>query len=218
MNKHLRSPVFVALFGFCFVILVGLFSHAHAYPVIQEIYYDAPGSDKEDIFTEIYGDPGMSLDGWSLQGVNGADGSDYRTIKLSGAVIPSDGLLVIATSQATGDVFLNRDFTANVDWQNGPDAVVIRDPSNNVVDAVGYGSSKFFPQWAYEVMTAPDVADGSSIARLGLGQDTDNNSDDFLEITNPIPGAGSSVPIPGAIWLLGTGLIGLVGVMRKLKE
>jgi predicted extracellular nuclease len=146
MNKYLRSPIFVALLGFCFVIMVGLFSHAHAYPVIQEIYYDAPGSDKEDIFTEIYGDPGMSLDGWSLLGVNGTDGSIYRTIKLSGAVIPSDGLLVIATDHAADDVLLNnRDFTANVDWQNGPDAVVIRDPSNNVVDAVGYGSSEYLP-------------------------------------------------------------------------
>jgi hypothetical protein len=67
-------------------------------------------------------------------------------------------------------------------------------------------------------MTAPDVPGGSSIARRGLGQDTNNNSDDFLEITNPIPGIGSSVPIPGAIWLLGSGLIGLVGIMRKLKE
>jgi hypothetical protein len=29
---------------------------------------------------------------------------------------------------------------------------------------------------------------------------------------------GSSVPIPGAVWLLGSGLIGLVGFRKKLKK
>ena len=28
----------------------------------------------------------------------------------------------------------------------------------------------------------------------------------------------SEVPIPGAVWLLGSGLIGLVGIRRKLKN
>jgi hypothetical protein len=29
---------------------------------------------------------------------------------------------------------------------------------------------------------------------------------------------GSAVPIPGAIWLLGSGLVGLVGIRRRFKS
>ena len=28
----------------------------------------------------------------------------------------------------------------------------------------------------------------------------------------------SSIPIPGAVWLLGSGLIGIVGIRRKYKK
>jgi hypothetical protein len=31
-------------------------------------------------------------------------------------------------------------------------------------------------------------------------------------------GEGAVVPIPGAVWLLGTGLIGLIGARRKFKN
>jgi hypothetical protein len=30
--------------------------------------------------------------------------------------------------------------------------------------------------------------------------------------------AASAIPIPGAVWLLGTGLIGLVGIRRRVKQ
>jgi hypothetical protein len=31
------------------------------------------------------------------------------------------------------------------------------------------------------------------------------------------PGGGNVVPLPGAVWLLGSGLLGLIGLRRKLK-
>ena len=96
---------------------------ASAGPIIHEVFYDAVGSDTGQVFTEIYGETGMSLSGWSLVGINGSGGSPYRTIDLTGAVIPADSLLVIAQSSATPLLAGLRDFVANVDWQNGPDAV-----------------------------------------------------------------------------------------------
>ena len=74
---------------------------ASAGPIIHEVFYDAVGSDTGQVFTEIYGEAGMSLSGWSLVGINRSSGSPYRTIDLTGAVIPADSLLLIAQSSAT---------------------------------------------------------------------------------------------------------------------
>ncbi|MCW8887196.1 MAG: hypothetical protein OQK12_18365, partial [Motiliproteus sp.] len=54
-------------------------SLAIATPVIQEVYYDLPGSDASGVFTEIYADPGLSLNDWQLVGINGSTGLPYRT-------------------------------------------------------------------------------------------------------------------------------------------
>ncbi len=67
---------------------------------------------------------GMLLDGWSLVGINGTNGNAYLTIDLAGAVIPADGVFVVATASANAAIALAIDWVANVDWQNGPDAVL----------------------------------------------------------------------------------------------
>jgi hypothetical protein len=46
---------------------------------------------------------------------------------------------------------------------------------------------------------------------IGLGIDAETTINDFQITGNP-------VPIPGAVWLLGSGLIGLVKFRRKLKK
>ena len=69
---------------------------------IHEVLYDGPGTDADDAFTEIVGSPGFSLDGWRLVGINGGNGEIYRDLDLTGAVIPADSILVIATSNAAG--------------------------------------------------------------------------------------------------------------------
>ena len=115
---------------------------ADAGPIIQELYYDAAGGpDSAGVFTELFGTPGMPLIGWSLVGVNGSTGLPYRTIDLTGAVLPADGLLLIASTSAAVTLAALRDFTANVDWQNGPDAVRLLDPTSTVIDAVQYGNA-----------------------------------------------------------------------------
>ena len=83
--------------------------------VIQEVLYDGPGADAPSVFTELFGTPGMSLDNYTLVGINGRFGTSYRTISLTGAVIPADGVLVIATGDANASLALVRDLTANVD-------------------------------------------------------------------------------------------------------
>ena len=77
-------------------------SRAAAAPIIHEVFYDATGSDSGLVFTELFGEAGVGLDGWTLVGINGGTGLSYRTVDLTGAIFPSDGLLVIAQSTAAG--------------------------------------------------------------------------------------------------------------------
>jgi hypothetical protein len=58
-------------------------------PIIQEVFYDVSGTDSGEMFTEIFGLARMSLDDWSLVGINGGTGLPYRTLDLIGAIIPS---------------------------------------------------------------------------------------------------------------------------------
>ena len=156
---------------------------------IHEVLYDGPGTDGDDAFIEIVGAPGSSLDGWRLVGINGSNGDLYRDLDLSGAVIPADSILVIATSSAAGAVLEERDFVANVDWQNGPDAVQLRDSTDTIVDALQYGDAGEFN--AGEGTPAVNASSGQSLSRDRASTDTDDNLSDFSPLDTPTPGSPS---------------------------
>jgi len=161
-------------------------------PIIQEVFYDALGPDRSSVFTELYGIPGTSLAGWTLVGVNGANGKPYRTLDLTGAVIPMDGLLVIATVSTIGTLLAVRDFVANVDWQNGPDAVLLYDPFGGLADALQYGSAGTHNSGAGA--PAPDPPAGLGLTRDALSTDTGDNARDFFA-SPPTPGFRAA-PVP----------------------
>jgi hypothetical protein len=54
--------------------------------------------------------------------------------------------------------------------------------------------------------------DEYSLAEAGTPYDADNQPQNIYELDTV------TVPIPGAVWLLGTGLIGLIGLRRKLSR
>ena len=179
---------------------------AGAVPValINEVLYDGPGSDADDVFTELFGTPGLNLNGWSLTGTNGADGSVYRTIDLTGGIFPADGIFLIATASA---LFTGVDLFANVDWQNGPDSIQLLDNTGTIVDALQYGDAGAFN--AGEGSPAVDVSAGQSLSRDVFGTNTDNNLADFSVLDSPTPGTGpvvTQVPEPRTFWLMVAGL------------
>ncbi|HKK13346.1 MAG TPA: hypothetical protein VKA14_01660 [Gammaproteobacteria bacterium] len=182
-------------------------------PMIAELLADATGSDSGHAFVELFGRPGASLAGLSLVGVNGSTGSDYKTTALEGA-IPADGVFVVADDDAGSTAVPNADLLADVDFQNGPDSVQLRDASG-VLDAVGYGDFSGGAVFAGEGGAAPAPAAGSSLARLTLA-DTDDNGADFSVLSAPTPGSVpvSAVPVPPALWLFGSGL-GMLMVRRR---
>lgn len=123
-----RSPPLPHRNPTCFILalgtLLGLLAApaANALPILSEVMYDGPSTDGDDVFTEIDGLLGTDFTGWTLVGLTGGTGLVDRTVSLTGAVIPSDGLLVVATAAAAGAVLAARDFVGSVDGHNGPDA------------------------------------------------------------------------------------------------
>lgn len=200
---------------FMVILLVNTFaSSSAALPIIQEVFYDPAGVDTDDVFTEIYGAPGMSLDGWILQGINGIGGGVYRTVSLTGGVIPADGIFLIVTATAVPGLAAIADFVGNVDWQNGADAVQLLDPTSTVVDALQYGDAG--ANNAGEGTPAMDVAAGFSLSRDAFGTDTNDNATDFIALASPTPGVGPApVPEPGTASLVISGLAILAARARR---
>jgi len=109
-----------------------------AQTIISELLYDATGTDNGNVFVELFGTPGTVLDGWLLEGVNGADGSVYRSVVLAG-VIPADGVFLIGDDSGDGSTLVSdADLVLEIDFQNGPDSVVQRNGAT-VLDAAWRG-------------------------------------------------------------------------------
>lgn len=120
--------------------------------LINEVDADQVGSDTLE-FVELVGASGTSLDGYFLVFFNGGDANNasYRTIDLSGQVIPSSGFFVVGSAYVT-NVNLNFDVDNNA-IQNGADAIALYQgnvadypngtaPSlTGLVDALVYGTA-----------------------------------------------------------------------------
>lgn len=174
--------------------------------VINEVYYDAPGSDNGQVFVELYGPAGTDISGWKIQGIEGTTSSPSTCNSQSftfpaNTLIPNDGFVVVADGDGTGvTTVANADFIDdNFDLENGPDAVQLLDAQGSYVDAVAYGPIDTTPgplsacngqQW-YEGNPARDVFAPLSIERCPQGADSNDNAADFKPNV-PSPGEGRS--------------------------
>ena len=133
---------------------------------INEIHYENLRKDVDE-FVEVAGPASTDLTGWMLIGYNGATGSIYRTIQLSG-VIPDQG-------GSTGTLAF--DFPR---LQNGsPDGVALVDANQALVEFISYEGafSAINGPAAGTVSTDIGVAEsnstplGQSLQRHGIGSD-----------------------------------------------
>ena len=158
-------------------------------PVINEIVYDPAGPDVGS-FIEILGPAGLDLTGYTLDAVNGSDGTVTAVATLSGHTIGASGYFVIAQdAMVVVPAGAAKIIKATADLQNGPDSVVL-EHGGSVVDALGYGSfamGQFFKGEKFSAMNT-----SASLCRYPNGKDTGDNSVDFL-VCAPTPGASNSI-------------------------
>ena len=129
-RNALRSAGARALAVLALLSCGGLSSAAAALPLIAEVFYDAVGSDDGQSFVELYGTPGMDLAGFTVEGINGANGAVTDSVMLSG-LIPLDGFFVVADDRGDGTTLVaNADLILDFDFQNGPDSSVSRDSTH----------------------------------------------------------------------------------------
>ncbi|MBM3287967.1 MAG: hypothetical protein FJY88_11550, partial [Candidatus Eisenbacteria bacterium] len=165
--------------------------------VINEILYDDASTDDVN-WVELKGTPGMSLSGYRVVGVDGATGCPtYQPISLTGYTMPADGYFVIAQSNLVPNYDL---VSTAANYQNGPDNVQLQygsDPNWTVVDALCYGTGGCF---AGEGSPATDPSADISLARCPNGNDTNDNSVDFVADNSPTPGTANDAscgpPVP----------------------
>lgn len=147
--------------------------------VLNEILYDPPGPDAGSEFVELYnpGPDSVALDGLSLWFVNGTDpGRPTEVWRADAGSLLPGGFLVVG-----GEDVPQRDRTADLGLQNGPDALLLR-RGVEIVDAVAWGDLPGVAEGA----PAPDVA-GRSLGRAPDGRDTGDNASDWREL-DPSPG------------------------------
>lgn len=180
---------------------------ASAQVMINEVFYDTQSTDDPNLmFTEIYGPAGTNLTGWTLVGINGNGGAEYRTVTLSGT-IPTDGYYVVGnTSSVTNvDYVCGGGTSAGVDWQNAGstegvdcDGIDLRDGDGALIDHLCYGTCANAGGCVGEGGTnAPDPFPStanpySHLARIPDHSDTDNNGTDWSASDTRTPGAPNS--------------------------
>ena len=201
---------------------------AQASIIINEIDYDQPGTDTSE-FIELFnsGTGDISLDGYFIDLINGGTSASYRSIDLTGFNIDSNGYFVIC-NDTTLVANCNYPFTTSTGWmQNGaPDAIALYD-GIGLLDSLSYeGDLAPFTEGT-ELTIGDSNSFIMSISRLPNGIDTNNNFLDFASGcitpgTVNISGTGdcsslstSPVPVPPAVLLFGSGLIGLAGLARR---
>jgi len=180
---------------------------------INEMHYDNDGGDVNEGI-EVAGSAGQDLSDWSIVLYNGNDGSSYNSIDLSGTI----------PDQQNGFGTL---FFSISGIQNGPDGMALVDNGDWVVQFLSYEGSFLATDGAASGLTSTDigVAEGSatladfSLQLFGSGQEYEDFSwtvDPVLNTRGGINTGQSFVPIPGAVWLLGSGLLGLVAFRKRM--
>jgi uncharacterized protein len=155
---------------------------ASATLVINEIDYDQPGIDSAE-FIELknVSDGSVSLEGYAVVLVNGANNQIYKDIPLPALEVAAGGYFVIC---GNAELVPNCDLVispaANLIQNGAPDAVAIL-LGAEVVDALSYTGSVAPP---YVEGSGVDLVDPGAVAHIGLsrfpdGVDTDQNNLDF---------------------------------------
>jgi hypothetical protein len=189
MAKNDCFKMTIAIAG---VFLLLAISSAHAAPVIQ-------------------------ADGTTVTGVKGLNvlGTDYNvTWALKTASQVYGGVYPVTTEGSAKSVLEELN-----DLLNGPGFVGPTGPDFENVRADDNADYKEY-YLAYATGNDGKANYVSTLVKFQVGWDTEPDADDIgRDTVPPVPFAVlTPVPIPAAVWLLGGGLIGLLGLRRKFRN
>ncbi len=197
LKGHIRNKVFPGYNSsnfniFCLMLLlIGVFapgvflipSLSAEGIVLNEIYYDHPGSDTGHEFVELYNtdEEAVNLNGFMIEFLDGRTGNPETYFRFTDNIYLAAGELIFAGGE---DCVPTPEFTAMCGLQNGADAVRLL-YNGSIVDLVGYGELNLSA--LYESNPAVDVDEGFSLSRKPDGRDSGNNNADFVP-SFPTPG------------------------------
>lgn len=207
--------------------------------VINEVFYDTlEASDVQSdgsssTFVELYGTPGLSLANYQIRLTSGADGSVYGTATLpADAALDGNGyaLLIMPLTDIPFFLLLATNvydvLPAIASGQdalgNGPDSLELLNASGTRADSVGYTryAGPGFSNMAHfrgEGSPALGVDSGRSLGRKGAGQDTQDNSADFISFF-PTPGFANADLVINEVYVNQPGADGQAGTMETFIE
>jgi len=196
--------------------VLALATAASAQVMLNEVYYDNPSTEDPNVlFTEIYGLPGTNLTGWTLVGINGSSGAEYRTVSLQGN-IPADGYYVVGNTASVPNVdyVCGGGASAGVDWQNAGyqaafdcDGVDLRNGDGELVDHLCYGTCATPGNCTGEGGTnagdydPPPTGPAKSLSRIPDHTDLGNDSINWVFRDPPTPGASNDGGAPCQPWI-----------------
>ena len=172
--------------------------------VISEVFYDTPGTDSDEEWIELFNAGGTTIDisGWTITDNNGT-GSTY-TYPGNASLAPGTFYTVASDRKGFKKLYSkNADKFASIPaLNNGGDALVLKDGSGTIIDAVAWegGASSGIPT-GWGSTSNPSSVTGSSIVRADIFVDTDSFSDWTTASGNGNPntqsdGAVSSEALP----------------------
>lgn len=147
--------------------------------LISEVFYDTPGNESKEEWVEIYNTTAqqIELNGWKLVDDNG-NGQSF-TFSNKHKISGHSFLTIAIDRKGFKDLYGKNadDFVSLPPLNNGGDALVLQDASNNVIDIVAWeGGSNSLPS-GWGSTSLPSAGEGYSIYRSDLSVDTDSYSD-----------------------------------------
>ena len=164
--------------------------------VINEVDYDQSGTDNAEwIELRNNGSVAVDLGAFKLELVNGNLGgaSVYRTLTLPTYSLAAGGYYVVGNNASTPNVNLVVTPTTDLIQNGAPDAIGLRDASNNLLDALSYEGSSGAPYVEVSGALLNDAGNATtplaSIGRVPDGQDSNINNVDWTVMCTGTPGA-----------------------------
>jgi hypothetical protein len=88
-------------------------------------------------------------------------------------------------------------------------------PSSDSVSTVASGSASSMPFWYLRTNVGNTITPASEFQFANSSNVGMFNLDSLGDVSYTLAAAASAVPIPGALWLFGSGLLGLIGISRR---